>query len=129
MHQVSLYRLSLPPELRHARVTLVSDGHGSRANPLALRYLLDHSIDLGVLRLRNLFSCIRKLSNCKEKSDISDFVSGLVQTGEVKVFKAICPWHVANIGVRDGHATYEMLNGKSKVMLGLGKVEEFPNCV
>ena len=49
VHQVSHYRTSLPPSLREQRITLISDGHASRNNVLAAKYLLDNKIDLVIL--------------------------------------------------------------------------------
>ena len=46
VHELSHYRLTLPPQLRNARVTLLVDGHTSRYNSKACSYLYDHGVDL-----------------------------------------------------------------------------------
>lgn len=43
-HWLSFYRETLPVNLRAATAVLVLDGHATRQNPAAIRYLLDHNI-------------------------------------------------------------------------------------
>ena len=45
-HQVDLWRLELPERLRHQRVLLLLDGHGSRKSAKAILYLQAHKIDV-----------------------------------------------------------------------------------
>ena len=49
VHELSAYRLTLPPMLRNARATLVTDGHTSRMDVLACQYLHDNYVDMVVL--------------------------------------------------------------------------------
>ncbi|OHT14892.1 DDE superfamily endonuclease containing protein [Tritrichomonas foetus] len=46
---ISKYRTTLESSLRNKTIVLLSDGHGSRANPVALQLLLQNSIKLIIL--------------------------------------------------------------------------------
>ena len=45
-HEVALWRLELPSNLRNQRILLIVDGHGSRKSAFGICYLLTHGIDV-----------------------------------------------------------------------------------
>ena len=45
-HEVAIWRLELPNNLRHQRILLIVDGHGSRKSAFGICYLLMHGIDV-----------------------------------------------------------------------------------